>query len=208
MKILLFGATGQLGRKFLDEALKNDHLVTAICRFPEKLNETKNPNLIVIKGDARNLDEIDEYFQDQDVVVSCLGEYRNPFSTLDLYSTFTRQVIDKIKKYEIKKIVVCSASGTVVSERRRASYFVQWIVFPLISSVLCDMQVMEELLKNSDVRYVVIRPTHLVDCKIFFKFSTLYGKLFSRRRFGSREWAFKNASFRFGRILREMFVEY
>ncbi|KAF1741650.1 hypothetical protein MXB_2686 [Myxobolus squamalis] len=80
------------------------------------------------------------------------------WENIETHSPLLTYTVNLLGKSSIKLKIVCSASGTVTSERRRAPYFVQWIVFPLISSVLSDMQVMEELLQNSDICYVVILP--------------------------------------------------
>ncbi|KAF0990783.1 hypothetical protein HZS_4431 [Henneguya salminicola] len=167
MKILLFGGTGQLGRKVLDEALKKNLKVTAVCRSPEKLSDKINKNLVVIKGDALHLNMIEEHFKEKDVIVSCLGEYKLPFFTVTLYSEFTKQAIERVHKYHIKKLIVCSSSGTVPSERYRMTFLARWVFVPLIGSVLSNMYMMEKIIKDSDINYVVIRPTGLIDCKIF-----------------------------------------
>lgn len=51
MKIVLFGATGHIGRTILDEALHRGNEVTAVVRDPARV-ATHNPQLTVVKGDA------------------------------------------------------------------------------------------------------------------------------------------------------------
>jgi len=51
MKIVLFGATGNLGNVILDEALDRGHQVTAVVRDPSKL-ATKHAALTVVQGDV------------------------------------------------------------------------------------------------------------------------------------------------------------
>lgn len=51
MKIVLFGATGNLGNVILDEALNRGHQVTAVLRDPSKL-ATKHTALTVVQGDV------------------------------------------------------------------------------------------------------------------------------------------------------------
>jgi putative NADH-flavin reductase len=50
MNIVLFGATGNIGKVILQEALDRGHHVTAIVRDPGKLS-VQNPNLKVATGD-------------------------------------------------------------------------------------------------------------------------------------------------------------
>jgi len=53
MNIVLFGATGNIGKVILQEALDRGHHVTAIVRDPAKVTE-QNPNLRVTRGDLLN----------------------------------------------------------------------------------------------------------------------------------------------------------
>ena len=50
MKIALYGPTGAIGKRILDEALRRRHEVTAVVRDPSKFSEV-NQNLFVEKGD-------------------------------------------------------------------------------------------------------------------------------------------------------------
>jgi putative NADH-flavin reductase len=50
MNIVLFGATGNIGKVILDEALARGHHVTAIVRDPARVTAS-NPQLVVAQGD-------------------------------------------------------------------------------------------------------------------------------------------------------------
>jgi putative NADH-flavin reductase len=67
-KIALFGATGEVGQRFTEEALKRGHSVTAIVRDETEL-KMKHPNLKVVKGDARKQEDITRLAKDHNVVV-------------------------------------------------------------------------------------------------------------------------------------------
>ncbi|KAF1740877.1 hypothetical protein MXB_5649 [Myxobolus squamalis] len=98
MKILLFGATGRLGQRFLEEALIDGHVITAICRTPLKLDYVQSPSLVVIHGDAENLADIEDVFKNQDVIISCLADNLFPNKTVFVYSKFMNSAINYIKK--------------------------------------------------------------------------------------------------------------
>jgi putative NADH-flavin reductase len=50
MKLILFGASGMIGQRVLDEALRRGHTVTAVVRDPSKL--PPRANVKAIAGDA------------------------------------------------------------------------------------------------------------------------------------------------------------
>ncbi|MFK0159817.1 NAD(P)-dependent oxidoreductase [Streptomyces sp. NPDC090493] len=71
-KIALFGATGTIGARILDEALRRGHLVTAVVRDPAKLTRN-DPELTVVTGDVLDPESVAEVAEGQDVVVSAVG---------------------------------------------------------------------------------------------------------------------------------------
>ncbi|MFD7233185.1 NAD(P)-dependent oxidoreductase [Streptomyces sp. NPDC059881] len=71
-KIALFGATGTIGSRILDEALRRDHQVTAVTRDPAKLTQI-DPNLTVVSGDVLDPRSVADSARGQDVVVSAVG---------------------------------------------------------------------------------------------------------------------------------------
>ncbi|MFK0282987.1 NAD(P)-dependent oxidoreductase [Streptomyces sp. NPDC090499] len=71
-KIALFGATGTIGARILDEALRRGHLVTAVVRDPAKLTRN-DPELTVVTGDVLDPESVTEVAEGQDVVVSAVG---------------------------------------------------------------------------------------------------------------------------------------
>ena len=51
MKIIVFGATGGVGKWVLEQGLKAGHEITAFVRTPQKVTIT-HENLAVVQGDA------------------------------------------------------------------------------------------------------------------------------------------------------------
>lgn len=68
MKIALFGATGNIGSRILDEALQRGHEVTAIARDPSKL-PVANPKFQVATGDITDANSYLPAVQGVDAVV-------------------------------------------------------------------------------------------------------------------------------------------
>ncbi|MDH3351659.1 MAG: NAD(P)H-binding protein, partial [Gammaproteobacteria bacterium] len=72
MKILIFGATGTVGRELVTQALEKGHEVTAFARNPSKL-EIEHPSLEIIEGDVMESALVDRAVPGHDAVLVALG---------------------------------------------------------------------------------------------------------------------------------------
>jgi putative NADH-flavin reductase len=72
MKLLVFGATGGTGRRLVQQALQQGHVVTAFARDPAKIHVTHD-NLRVVRGDILDPASVETAVAGQDAVVSALG---------------------------------------------------------------------------------------------------------------------------------------
>lgn len=81
LKILVYGATGKIGRHVVDEALNRGHLVTAVSRDPSRITQIHD-NLSAVQGDILDPESIASLVVDQDVVIvsvrGIVGKSRDP----------------------------------------------------------------------------------------------------------------------------------
>ncbi|MEV0677392.1 NAD(P)H-binding protein [Actinosynnema sp. NPDC050436] len=70
--IALIGATGTIGTRILDEALRRGHTVTAVVRDPAKLDRT-DAGLTAVAGDVLDTQSLPALLAGHDVVVSAVG---------------------------------------------------------------------------------------------------------------------------------------
>lgn len=111
MKVVIIGASGQIGAFIRDEALARSHQVTGIVRNPEKIT-VRNPHLTVVKADILK-DEVDELVKGHDAVISA---YNPGWSNPDIYNEQIRgykAIISGIKKSGIKRLLVVGGAGTL-----------------------------------------------------------------------------------------------
>jgi len=109
MKIALFGASGNIGRRILAEALSRGHEVTAIVRDPSKLN-VENTNLTLAKGDIMNPNSVSINSHGHDVVISAYGpglENVNPL--IDA----TKSLIEGVKNAGVKRLIAVGGAGSL-----------------------------------------------------------------------------------------------
>lgn len=72
MKLLVFGASGGTGRRLVQQALDQGHVVTAFARDPAKIR-LAHANLRVVRGDILEAHTVDTAVAGQDGVLSALG---------------------------------------------------------------------------------------------------------------------------------------
>lgn len=72
MKLLVFGASGGTGRRIVEQALAQGHIVTAFAREPARVR-VAHENLHVVRGDLSRPDSVAAAVSGQDAVLSALG---------------------------------------------------------------------------------------------------------------------------------------
>lgn len=72
MRVLLFGASGRIGRRIADERLGRGHEVTGVSRSGE-VDGVDDPGFEAVAGDATDPDRVAELAEGHDAVASALG---------------------------------------------------------------------------------------------------------------------------------------
>ena len=81
MKLALFGATGGTGRCLIEQALQQEHEVTAFVRNPSALN-IRHPKLALVQGDIVDLEKVQAAVAEKDAVLCALGTSNEPHTTV------------------------------------------------------------------------------------------------------------------------------
>src|SRR3954467_6150703 len=76
MKIVVFGATGNIGRRVAIEALSRGHDVVGIVRDPDAV-QPPDPRVRLVKGDATSAEDIARVARGADAVVSAISPRPN-----------------------------------------------------------------------------------------------------------------------------------
>jgi putative NADH-flavin reductase len=162
LNILVVGANGGIGRQTVEIALEAGHHVTALVRNPANLVIT-HTYLEIVTGDIRRLETFEGHLDNKDAVISAIGGKMNEPTTL--YSEGNRNLLKAMKKRGVKRAFFISASAIEISPvqpfyiRLATKYIVQ----KLFGHGYADQRIMEQLIKESDTNWAIMRPPRLTD---------------------------------------------
>ena len=160
MKLVIFGSTGSVGCEVVEQALQQEHTVTAFTRNPAKL-KVNNPNLKIFQGDVLDLSAVEEAVQGQDAVICTLGSGQK--LTGNLRSEGTRQIVKAMEKNGVQRFICQTTIGTGDSWGSLNFYW-KYIMFGLIlRNVLADHEIQEQDVIQSGLDWTIIRPGAFVE---------------------------------------------
>ncbi|MEO5806998.1 SDR family oxidoreductase, partial [Devosia sp.] len=160
-RILVLGATGGTGRLIVKQAVAKGYEVTALVRSPEKAADLRGATLVV--GDARNEGDLRKALKGQDAVISALGTPASPFKEVTLLSRATRALVGAMKAENVSRLVAITGLGAGDSVGHGGFAFDK-LIFPLLlRKVYADKNRQEAIVRESDLDWVLVRPTILND---------------------------------------------
>lgn len=160
MKLVVFGATGTVGRQVVQQALEQGHTVTAFARSLAKL-DIQHPQLSLAQGDVMDASAVEQALQGQDAVVCVLGAGKKLKSTIR--SEGTQQIIQAMEKVGMRRLICLSTLGTGDSWSNLSFYW-KYVMFSFIlRQVFADHERQEALVRNSNLDWTIVRPGALTD---------------------------------------------
>ncbi len=159
MKIAVFGATGGTGRAVTTQAVEAGHAVTALARDPASL--TARSGLTVVRGDVMDKAVVETVVAGQDAVIVVLG-IAKPVRGDTTLSRGTRYISDAMERHGVQRLVCQSAFGVGDSKRLAAPLF-KYVILPFLRTLYEDKARQEAEVRQSDLDWTIVRPTHLVD---------------------------------------------
>lgn len=156
MKLVIFGATGTVGRHLVEQAVAAGHTVTAFTRSG-RLEPSKN--LVVVRGDVLKPSDVDSAVEGQDGVVVALGAGRKG----NVRAAGTAHVIAAMQRHGVTRLIVQSTLGAGES-RRNLDFFWKHIMFGLLlRPAYRDHQLQEAHVKASGLDWTIVRPGAFTD---------------------------------------------
>jgi len=168
MRLIIFGATGKIGRQLMAQALTDGHKVTAFARTPATLDLT-HENLRVIKGDVLDPPSISRAFKQPedgdfapyDAVLCALGM---PLLNKDrLRSAGTRNIVHAMEEAGIQRLICLSSLGAGDSRAGLPAHYRYLLAPILMRRLLVDHNLQESHIVNSALDWTIVRPGNFTD---------------------------------------------
>jgi len=163
LNILVVGANGGIGKQTVEIALQAGHSVTALVRNPDKLAIT-HTNLQIVKGDVMYPETFEGYLEHKDAIISALGTNTVNKPTI-LYSEGNKNLLKAMKKEGLRRVFFISASALEISPVLPfyVRFAEKYIVQKLLRHMYDDLRIMENLIKETDIDWTIMRPPRLTD---------------------------------------------
>lgn len=158
MRLLIFGATGTVGRQLVAQALDKGHEVTAFVRTPSKLSG-ENSGLKIVRGDVLDLEAVERAMPGHDGVLIALGAGAMGRIRTD----GTKNVIQAMRKHGVRRLICLSSLG-VGDSRGNLNFFWKYVMFGLLlRRAYADHVAQEAAVKESGLDWTVVRPAAYTD---------------------------------------------
>ena len=109
MNVVLFGASGMIGTRILNELVSRGHRVIAVGRDPSKV--PANPSVAAVKGDILDPEDVAAKVKGANAVVSAYGPGSgNP----DGMVTSVRSLIGGLHKASVWRLIVVGGAGSLL----------------------------------------------------------------------------------------------
>ena len=152
-KIIIFGATGTVGRHLVSQALEAGYQVSAFTRNRQQFTES-HPALQVVEGDVLQLDQVKQAIAGHDIVFCTLGAGRKG----EVRSKGTENIVRAMEDSDIKRFICQSTLGAGDSHET-LNFFWKRIMFGwFLKKAFEDHEIQEKHVFSSQLDWTLVRP--------------------------------------------------
>ena len=154
MKIIIFGAAGNVGSRIVNEALERGHQVSAVVRKSDQLH--KLPKAVKgCTGDAQNVSDVTKLTAGHDLVISAV---RPPSGHEQLLVPITQAILEGASESGVRVLVVGGAASLKIPGQQdttvlSAENFLPEDVKPIARACFAQHQAIEQV-QNTDWAYL------------------------------------------------------
>ena len=162
MKIVVFGATGIVGKAVVVEALRKGHEVTVLTRDARKVT-TRHEHLHIVEGNVSDKSVVRTVLNGQEAVIQTLGiGGKGDGKPTNVVSEANKIIMTEMEQMNIKRLIAISVIGA-----GNSLTFLPWIyrklVLPLFmkwfQAIIDDKNRMEPMIKKSGLDWTIVRCT-------------------------------------------------
>lgn len=158
MNVIIFGATGGIGKWAVQHALKRGHHVTAYVRNAQKIKET-NERLTVIQGEIHDQKKMTKALSGQDAVVWCVGiPMKRSYPKMESLEGH-KTLIQAMQANQVKRLVDWGTPSVPFEQDKKSLITVvpgimAGILFPQAKK---EMLAIAEVLAESNLDWTLVR---------------------------------------------------
>ena len=165
MKIVVFGASGGMGIKVVEQALEAGHIVTAFLRTPSKI-AIQHPNLTLFQGDVMDAAAVENAIAGQEAVLSILGPTRPPEPGMNsMLETAAKNIVAAMQKHGIRRIISTTGAGVPQPEDqpKAADRLVSAMLNILQKNFVLDASANVKVIQASALDWTIVRFPRVTD---------------------------------------------
>lgn len=157
MRIVVLGATGNIGSRFLSEAVDAGHQVVAFARRPEAV--TRRAGVEVAQGEATDVAALTAAATGADaVLVSITGSTRDA----GFMQRALPPVVEATRQAGVRRLVLVSAFGAG-DTAEKAAWFMRIAYRTALGRFFGDKAAADTLLAGTDLDWTIVYPVNLKD---------------------------------------------
>ena len=158
MKVIIFGASGTVGRHLVEQALDKGYEVTAFTRNSANITK-RHSNLRIVEGDVLDASAVEAAVSGHEAVFCVIGAGRNA----TLRSSGTAQIINAMQQTGVKRLI-CQTSLGAGDSHGTLNFFWKHIMFGLLlRGAFKDHGRQEALVFKSELDWTIVRPGAFTD---------------------------------------------
>ncbi len=160
MKVTVFGAAGNVGKRVIDEAIMRGHEVTAVLRNSARAAEL-NPAAKVVIGDADKVSDVVRLSAGQDIVISAT---RPPQGAESQLVTTAQSLLSGLAQTKVRLLLVGGAASLTVPNSQGTLVVDDINLVPLAwrDIALACLEQYQLCQKNTSVNWSYLSPPALI----------------------------------------------
>lgn len=159
MNIIVFGASGGIGRQIVEQAPATGHTVTAF-QHRTPISPDQQGAFRIIQGDLFDFSSVKNAMQGQEVVLTAHGSPNRKEVTV--YPEGTENILRAMKEVNIKRLVCITSDA--VDDDPALGFFFGKIIKPLfLKEIYKALKQVELLVEQSDLDWTIVGPGTLTN---------------------------------------------
>ena len=159
MNVIVFGATGGVGREAVSRLLDGGHVVSAFVRDAQRV-QASHDRLDVVTGDVFDAEAVQNAVQGQDAALIVIG-VRDKADRESLVSAGVANIVPALERAGVGRVAFLSIMG--VGQSRRNLGVMRHVLPRVLKDAFAHREIAEDAVRRSGLEWVIVRAVRLVD---------------------------------------------